>query len=87
MIYCYFKLCFEGLVCILSAKLFLSASGLADVFAQLGSCHQLHPTPSCGGMGRRNELAWRFTEMCLCVAKSPGLEADGDFKEQLHKSS
>lgn len=39
-----------------------------------------------GWGGRMNSLSWRFTEMCLCVAKSPVVEADGDFKEQLHKA-
>lgn len=36
-----------------------------------------------GWGGGMNLLLWRLTEMCLCVAKSPVLEADGEFKQQL----
>lgn len=39
-----------------------------------------------GWGGGMNLLLWRLIEMCLRVAKSPVLEADGEFKQQLHKS-
>lgn len=92
MINCYFQFCFENSICILSA-VFPSFQLGALLLTWLRYSHRcvLHPSsiPALceeeegGGM---KLILRRFTEMCLCVPSSPALEADGDFKEHLHRS-
>lgn len=88
MIYCYFQLCFEDLICILSAKLFLPFC----FWLGWGVCRTgfLSLAASQSFLWRGREEKWTYfcghSQMCLCVAKSPVLEADGEFKQQLHKS-